>query len=274
MVLARPEANERVLWPVIVHHFGPNVTPSYVSQLADKLEAAIDDSNMIGVRDDLVNVHFPLSYLDLEEEDFLAHFRAHFPLRPAETDLPYDGSFRLAQMYRFLTEWKFPPEIQFCSAWIHFGLSKSNALVRMIGSQDRIGLISSKPELAKLLRDLLSVEVDYYQTPEMYHRIASADDKESHDLGVFSDVHGRLRVRHPGQLFLVGAGIWGKVYCHKIQALGGIALDIGAVCDAWVNIPSRPTVYQSMFNEAGHSVPAELLLSSQVGSARADVNRS
>jgi hypothetical protein len=36
-----------------------------------------------------------------------------------------------------------------------------------------------------------------------------------------------------GKLFLVGAGIMGKHYCHVIKSLGGVAVDIGSVFDAW-----------------------------------------
>ena len=37
----------------------------------------------------------------------------------------------------------------------------------------------------------------------------------------------------PGQLWLVGAGTLGKMYCGAIRAAGGVAIDIGALFDLW-----------------------------------------
>ena len=45
-----------------------------------------------------------------------------------------------------------------------------------------------------------------------------------------------LRVPYRGALFLVGAGAFGKVYCHWIKQRGGIALDIGSMFDSWVGV--------------------------------------
>jgi hypothetical protein len=39
------------------------------------------------------------------------------------------------------------------------------------------------------------------------------------------------RTVKPGQLWLVGAGILGKIYCQAIRAQGGVAIDVGSVID-------------------------------------------
>jgi hypothetical protein len=39
------------------------------------------------------------------------------------------------------------------------------------------------------------------------------------------------REARPGRLFLVGAGLLGKIYCHAIQKRGGVAIDVGSVLD-------------------------------------------
>jgi hypothetical protein len=54
-----------------------------------------------------------------------------------------------------------------------------------------------------------------------------------HYPGRFQELRETLTVPFPGAVFLVGAGALGKIYCHWIKQRGGIALDIGAVCDAW-----------------------------------------
>ncbi len=55
----------------------------------------------------------------------------------------------------------------------------------------------------------------------------------------FNRVMDTLSVAYPGQLFLVGAGILGKIYCQRIKSLGGVALDVGSVLDAWAGVVSR-----------------------------------
>ncbi|WP_172820910.1 hypothetical protein [Cyanobium sp. NIES-981] len=45
----------------------------------------------------------------------------------------------------------------------------------------------------------------------------------------WADTHVR-----PGRLFLVGAGILGKIYCDRIRERGGVALDLGSVLDLLV----------------------------------------
>ncbi|MBW5799004.1 hypothetical protein [Halomonas elongata] len=42
-----------------------------------------------------------------------------------------------------------------------------------------------------------------------------------------------------GKLCLVGAGLAGKVYCSKIAAMGGVALDVGSMMDAWAGKKAR-----------------------------------
>jgi hypothetical protein len=55
----------------------------------------------------------------------------------------------------------------------------------------------------------------------------------------FAEVMRQLDVIPPGSIFLVAAGVLGKIYCDRIKAKGGVALDIGALLDSWANVPSR-----------------------------------
>lgn len=48
----------------------------------------------------------------------------------------------------------------------------------------------------------------------------------------------------PGEVFLVGAGPNGKVYCDKVRDRGGIALDIGSIFDGWAGVGSRTYLKQ------------------------------
>lgn len=43
----------------------------------------------------------------------------------------------------------------------------------------------------------------------------------------------------PGELYLVAAGVLGKIYCQWIKAAGGVAVDIGSVADHWCGYRTR-----------------------------------
>jgi hypothetical protein len=47
------------------------------------------------------------------------------------------------------------------------------------------------------------------------------------------------RMPTEGNLFLVGAGILGKIYCDWIKQAGGIAVDVGGVMDSWYGLRTR-----------------------------------
>jgi hypothetical protein len=54
-----------------------------------------------------------------------------------------------------------------------------------------------------------------------------------------ADLCQSLRSVRAGELYLVAAGIVGKIYCDMIKSLGGVAIDIGSVADLWMDVPSR-----------------------------------
>ena len=39
---------------------------------------------------------------------------------------------------------------------------------------------------------------------------------------------------------LVGAGVFGKIYCHAAKSAGAVSLDIGSAFDILAGIQSRP----------------------------------
>ena len=52
----------------------------------------------------------------------------------------------------------------------------------------------------------------------------------------YRELYEDLEVPFPGALFLVGAGAFGKVYCHWIKQRGGVAIDIGSIFDSWAGV--------------------------------------
>jgi hypothetical protein len=266
MVLARPTPEDMTLWSHVKTHFGPNVSTQFIRSLADKLKDAVDSADVLGVRDDLLNVDFPKDNFSLSQSEFTQQFRTLFNLRPGERHIDYPGALRLALTHRFLSENEFRDKTLFASAWLHFKLSQSGALVELISTQESIGLVSSKPSLVRQLENLLGITVSYYQIPDIYSKTTFNLNMDAiHQLpDQLTHTFNSLKVDFPGQLFLVGGGVFGKAYCHKVKKLGGVAIDIGAVCDAWIGISSRPLVFQTLFGVTGDKVPEALLLKHQV----------
>jgi len=61
----------------------------------------------------------------------------------------------------------------------------------------------------------------------------------------------------------VGAGLIGKAYLPLIKAQGGVALDLGALLDAWEGRATRPQIYANKTAnqwEQGQPVPAAFQL--------------
>ena len=65
--------------------------------------------------------------------------------------------------------------------------------------------------------------------------------QERHYPDTFNKLFDSIDVPFPGALFIVGAGVFGKIYCKWIKDRGGIALDIGSIFKAWAKTPSRTT---------------------------------
>ena len=49
-----------------------------------------------------------------------------------------------------------------------------------------------------------------------------------------------------GELWLIGAGFLGKIFCDIVKQRGGIAIDIGAVTDAWSGYFTRDYLTRSV----------------------------
>lgn len=99
----------------------------------------------------------------------------------------------------------------------------------LLADQPFLGVVSPYPELAaRLGRFAGIVETISYIVPETGAPAA----------GYFPDGHQQslesLVVPFPGAIFLVSAGILGKLWCARIKTLGGIAIEIGELARRWV----------------------------------------
>lgn len=246
-------------------HLGPlGMNVEVVINLRDALVKAIQGSDIIGVRDDIVNVNFQADFFSLPEVDFLAEFRKDFKLRDAERRLNYHSSRRIASLHKCLGEIDFHAQTQFCSAWIHYDFHSSGQIFDLLKQQQRIGLITCHSELKGLLKDLFELSVKHVEIPDMYRDMPGHPSPSGY-ISQLENVLTQQLVEHPGMVYIVGGGLYGKLYCNLIKSQGGIAIDLGSLFDAWLGIPSRRLVYLSMFDTAikENTVPAQLLLTAE-----------
>lgn len=140
---------------------------------------------------------------------------------------------------------------------IHYDLVRSGGIYRIIDAAKDVRLITSQP-VAPLLNQIFGKDIIHYDIPA-----------RAFDMGAFPrtghypthNVRLRKKLRSidfTGALVLVGAGPLGKEYCSIIKDRGGIAIDIGAVFDSWINFLTRPEHANSDRQIAG-----ELLLTSE-----------
>ena len=84
--------------------------------------------------------------------------------------------------------------------------------------------------------NLLSASpLNWLRVPGDKHFTGAVPSTESH----FHDYFDRI-LEYPfeaGQVWLVGAGVLGKIYCEAIRQRGAVAVDVGAAMDLWAGRP-------------------------------------
>ena len=112
----------------------------------------------------------------------------------------------------------------------------------LLRGRDFLGVVSPHSDLAcRLQRHLDIGTVASYDLPgeTRLARPSEARNRGTHFPAVYDRVMATLSVPRPGAVFLVAGGLLGKIYCDRIRELGGIALDIGALADAWAGQNAR-----------------------------------
>ncbi|MCH1553953.1 MAG: hypothetical protein L7S45_05110 [Luminiphilus sp.] len=260
VMLARPSLEHTVVGPYLVSCFGPHITQSQIDYLSRQLHEACGRALVVGIRPDILGAPIDEAWFDLPPAEFLNKFKSTFGLRPAElAKINYTGAYRLALLNSVLAEGLLIDTGHLTTAWCHFDWSRSGFLAEIVLSEQRIGLISRHKELAEIIKTH-GTAVDFYSVPPKCQ--PSSAGGEPHYPDLCQQQIDSLKVL-PGQVFLVGAGVCGKVYCDQIASRGGIAIDVGAVCDSWLGLPTRPLVMLSLYGIA--DVPIELTLARQLG---------
>ncbi|MFE1601940.1 GT-D fold domain-containing protein [Methylobacterium sp. ID0610] len=137
-----------------------------------------------------------------------------------------------------------PPQATSCTQLIHLELHQSGLLYRLMRQQEAIGLIACHRDLPALLTAAFGFsEIDYHPVPGEKghsHLVAASSVEGTHWPDRFHAVMESLSRPLHGRLYLVAAGLLGKLYCRRIRDSGGVALDIGSLADGWMGFGTRP----------------------------------
>ncbi|TPM37096.1 hypothetical protein [Mesorhizobium sp. B2-3-4] len=123
------------------------------------------------------------------------------------------------------------------SAWIHLDIISRLDDLLALGKSTII--ITGRSELregfASRLGGRLSAFID---VPVQGYR--PDDFEQTHYATRFNEVCNQLSTDLSGCVVLVGAGLFGKIYCHVAKQHGAIAIDLGSMFDALCGLHTRP----------------------------------
>ena len=106
--------------------------------------------------------------------------------------------------------------------------------------KDYCGVISAR-NLELPVKEAFNIErVELFEVPGCRIAPNGMNAKLSHYPERFNELKRALKVPLNGAPFLIGAGLFGKTYCHWIKERGGIALDVGSLLDGWAGLSTRP----------------------------------
>jgi hypothetical protein len=136
------------------------------------------------------------------------------------------------------------PDVRLFNALSHYDLVQEPlSLTDLLADESFIGVISPHPDLEeRLQRHLGAGTVRSYPVPgevRLANHAAMRAEKR-HFPERYLELLETIEVPFPGAVFLIGAGLLGKVYCARVKELGGIALDVGSLVDGWMGINTRP----------------------------------
>ena len=146
-----------------------------------------------------------------------------------------EASPQMAAVEKSLTAFRLTGEsTALTSAAVHRFLNSALLYRPMLKDADFVGVVSSRDVVEKLRRLFGAGEIRWYPTraePDCPNDVAMPHWPDG-----FNRIRETLEVPYPGALFLVGAGICGKIYCQWIKERGGVAVDIGSMFDSWAGV--------------------------------------
>jgi hypothetical protein len=208
-----------VRWISVRNMGDPEVLGRAAPELLPELERALRNADLLGLP---------------------GPFGANMMLKRSEPETYLRPIHGLVSVHRYLT--RFADELQLGSktgapAGFHRGLLPH---YENLVSGRRIGIVTCHPALERALQARLgAISVDLRAVPGQAAFTQRPGFDTCHWPERFRELCGELEQIEPGMLWLVAAGILGKVYCDVIRTAGGIAVDIGHAADIWAGMKTR-----------------------------------
>lgn len=148
----------------------------------------------------------------------------------------YGITYARAFFYRQLREQQ-AQETWFTNAWIHFELIPQ--IDTLFESASRVLIITGRHELEGKFRARLGSRLRrFVRVPVQGYIPQSRAD--SH-FAAFEAMRALIRREaDAGTLLLIGAGLFGKVYCREGRDRGAVAIDMGSAFDLLAGVATRP----------------------------------
>ena len=105
-----------------------------------------------------------------------------------------------------------------------------------------VSVITCHAELARVLEKRFDIGVAAVHLIPSESKYSKKFDNQvvgKHYPDYFESLREQLSRIDRGQVFLVAAGMLGKIYCKWIKDAGGIALDVGSTVDFWCGHETR-----------------------------------
>jgi len=122
----------------------------------------------------------------------------------------------------------------------HFHTVIGENISSILNNNISVSLITCYPELLDSLAKNFRIKKgeSFLIPPQASNTKKTPENSHFHD--VFNDIIKEIESKNlSGQLYLVGAGVLGKIYCAKIKQSGGMAIDVGSMMDAWIGEKAR-----------------------------------
>jgi hypothetical protein len=133
---------------------------------------------------------------------------------------------------RYLADIGRPPD---CGIDIHRQMLGSGVLARFIQDAEHVVLVTCR-DIEKRFAKRYNKTPIVINIPEEGRTLKRPNDHWEQYGDIREEIAG---VARPGDVWLVGAGVLGKIYTVDAALSGAIALDIGSIFDGWAGVRSR-----------------------------------
>ena len=193
-----------------------NVTGSEARWIASQMQQAMRTADVVGVPDPKLRPENDLN--DLENSVYVLN-----------------NSLNL-----------FNADQRFLSVNFHYRMHEQGLLLPALTGAEEIHCITGR-RVGDQLQEATGRIIKTISIPaESKFSVDGSDLTKDHFNEKFEEVMSEIRAEdRRGQIFLVGAGILGKLYCAEIKKAGGVAMDIGSLFDAWAGMNTRGTGFAS-----------------------------